>query len=85
MIEAVKNRYWHRVRPHLPSLFPYHTVNICFFRYFVSFYYFQRGEGIEFPDSDESESGSKKKKPETTSKDPNVVSSQQEADDIAKG
>jgi signal transducing adaptor molecule len=52
--------------------------------YFVSFYYFQRGEGIEFPDTDESESGTKKKKAETVSKDPNVVSSQQEADDIAK-
>jgi len=53
--------------------------------YFVSFYYFQRGEGIEFPDSDESDTGSKKKKQtEQVSKDPNVVSSQQEADDIAK-
>jgi len=52
--------------------------------YFVSFYYFQRGEGIEFPDSDESDTGPKKKKTEQVSKDPNVVSSQQEADDIAK-
>lgn len=52
--------------------------------YFVSFYYFQRGEGIEFPDADESDNGPKKKKTEQVSKDPNVVSSQQEADDIAK-
>ena len=51
----------------------------------MSFYYFQRGEGIEFPDSDESDTGTKKKKTEQVSKDPNVVSSQQEADDIAKG
>jgi len=41
-----------------------------------------RGDGIEFPADDEDEA---KKPKEPVSNDPNVVSSQQEADDIARG
>lgn len=41
-----------------------------------------RSEGIEFPTEEEIKP---QKKSAPVSKDPNVVSSQQEADDIAKG
>ncbi|XP_039267687.2 signal transducing adapter molecule 2-like isoform X1 [Styela clava] len=47
----------------------------------TSFYHFMRSEGTEFPTPEEL---NPKKKAAPVSKDPNVVSSQQEADDIAK-
>ncbi|CAK8671859.1 unnamed protein product [Clavelina lepadiformis] len=50
--------------------------------HFVSFYYDLRGEKMEFPDAEDDVPESKNKA--VVSKDPNVVSSQQEADDIAK-
>ena len=49
----------------------------------MSFYYDLRGEKMEFPDAEDDVPESKNKA--VVSKDPNVVSSQQEADDIAKG
>uniref|UniRef100_H2ZH92 VHS domain-containing protein n=1 Tax=Ciona savignyi TaxID=51511 RepID=H2ZH92_CIOSA len=50
--------------------------------HFVSFYYRHRGEGIQFPDTEDDSATSTKNEP--VSSDPNVVSSQQEEDDIAK-
>lgn len=58
--------------------------DMCIFRHFVSFYYSLRGDGMDFPEEDEDDP-SKAKKKEPVSTDPNTVSSQQEADDIAKG
>nr|XP_026691027.1 signal transducing adapter molecule 1-like [Ciona intestinalis] len=52
--------------------------------HFVSFYYLHRGRGIQFPDTDEDASSTSKRSTEPLSKDPNVVSSQQEEEDIAK-
>nr|CAB3266633.1 signal transducing adapter molecule 1-like [Phallusia mammillata] len=51
--------------------------------HFVSFYYSLRGDGMEFPEDDDTDP-SKSKRKEPVSTDPNSVSSQQEADDIAK-
>ena len=52
-------------------------------RHFVSIYYYLRGEGIDFPETDEYDTPKKPSQPLTTN--PDAVSSQQEADDIAKG
>ena len=51
-------------------------------RRFVSFYYDLRAEGLEFPNT-EDDTPTKKKIEMSTN--PDEVSSQQEADDIAKG
>lgn len=53
-----------------------------FFSKLTSFYHFMRSEGVEFPTPDDV---NPKKTAAPVSKDPNVVSSQQEAEDIAKG
>lgn len=50
--------------------------------HFVSIYYYLRGEGIDFPETDEYDTPKKPSQPLTTN--PDAVSSQQEADDIAK-
>lgn len=52
--------------------------------HFVSIYYYLRGEGMDFPEEDESDPESKKKKTTSTVNNPDAVASQQEADDIAK-
>ena len=51
-------------------------------RRFVSFYYELRAQKMDFPDT-EDENPSKKKAEVSTN--PDVASSQQEADDLAKG
>lgn len=52
--------------------------------HFVSIYYYLRGEGMVFPEEDESDPQSRKKTVAPVPVNADAVSSQQEADDIAK-
>ena len=61
------------------------TTTTYAYSHFVSIYYYLRGEGMQFPEEDESDPQARKTSQAPVSTNPDAVSSQQEADDIAKG